>query len=159
MTDDPPLMRGDAAAARHPGALGGVEPLTPRPPRRRRGPDWGLLIITIAFLGGAGGLFYFGYMRHDTGLLGEGESRTIAARPDTVIPDGGPAPAATAGGGTAPAPAAGGGYDMSVPAQGGDVSTRPGARTAPEPGGGSKPRPTSTAPGVLIAPPGVKPVK
>ena len=104
-------------------------------------------------------------MRHDTGLLGEGESRTIAARPDTVIPDGsspaagGTTPSGTATAGATPAPATGGGYDMSVPAQGGDVSTRPSARTAPEPGGGSKPRPSSSAPGVLVAPPGVKPVK
>lgn len=161
LTNDPPVLRGDAAAARRPGALGGMEPVMPRPPRSRRGPDWGLLLITVAFLGGAAGLFYFGYLQRDDGMLAAGESRTITARPDTVIPDatgmsGGGSTAAT-GSAPRPAPAAGGGYDMSSPTQGGEVSTRPSAHAAPEPGNGSKPRPSSSAPGLLVAPPGTKP--
>ncbi|PWR19138.1 hypothetical protein DKG75_19485 [Zavarzinia compransoris] len=165
------MIRGLGADPQRPGALGGVEPVSPRPQHRRAGPDWGLALITVAFLGGAAGLFYFGYMKkNQDDSLAAGETRIITARPETVIPDGGTAatPAASTGGqtagtasgsGAARPPAGGGGYSMGEQATGGDVSTRPAARTAPEPAGREKPRPTSSAPGVLQAPPGVKPVK
>lgn len=171
LTDEPLLTRGVAAESLRPGHIGRVEPVVALPPRGRRGPDWGLVLITVAFLGGAAGLVYFGYLSRQGESLAAGETRIIAGRPDTVIPDSGAAgtpaltpaasgstkPGSTAG---APPPAAdGSGYSLSSPAQGGDVGTRPSAHTAPEPQGTSKPRPTSSAPGVLQAPPGVKPVK
>lgn len=180
LTDEPP-MRGLEPEAVRPGAIGRVEPIGLRPPpRRRRGPDWGLVLITLAFLGGAGGLLYFGYLKTKDGLLEAGETHTIAGRPDTVIPDNGGTPPATRPGATgasgttagtsggtsggtatphAPMPS-GSGYSLTDQGvQGGDVSTRPGAHSAPEPQGHEAPRPTSSAPGTLQAPPGVKPVK
>ncbi|MCW0181309.1 MAG: hypothetical protein OJI70_05990 [Zavarzinia sp.] len=168
------MTRGISAENTRPGHIGRVEPVVALPPRGRHGPDWGLVLITVAFLGGAAGLLYFGYMSRQGDSLAAGETRVIAGRPDTVIPDSASAgapvvtPAASGTGGTAspgstagaPPPAAdGSGYSLSSPAQGGDVTTRPSAHSAPEPRGTSKPRPTSSAPGVLQAPPGVKPVK
>lgn len=174
LTEEPLMTRGIAAENQRPGHIGRVEPVIALPPRGRRGPDWGLVLITVAFLGGAAGLVYFGYLSRQGDSLAAGETRIITGRPDTVIPDSGavgaPAatPAASGGNGTtrpggtadAPPPAAdGSGYSLSSPAQGGDVSTRPAARNAPEPQGTSKPRPTSSTPGVLQAPAGMKPVK
>lgn len=168
LTEEPPMIRGLGAEPARPGAIGGVQPVAPRPAPRRKGPDWGLALITVAFLGGAAGIFYFGYLvKGSDDSLAAGETRIITARPDTVIPDQGSSatPAATTGGqaastaGSPPTPSAGGGYSMGESAGGGDVSTRPTARTAPEPAGREKPRPTSPTPGVLQAPPGVKPVK
>ncbi|PWR22741.1 hypothetical protein [Zavarzinia aquatilis] len=170
LTDEPLLTRGVAAETSRPGHIGRVEPVVGPPPRGRRGPDWGLVLITAAFLGGAAGLVYFGYMSRKGESLAAGETRIIAGRPDTVIPDSGQggAPILTPTGSTkpgstagAPPPAAadGSGYSLSSPAQGGDVGTRPSAHSAPEPQGTSKPRPTSSAPGVLQAPSGMKPVK
>lgn len=174
LTEEPLMTRGIAAENQRPGHIGRVEPVIALPSRGRRGPDWGLVLITVAFLGGAAGLVYFGYLSRQGDSLAAGETRIIGGRPDTVIPDSGTAGApvtTTAASGTngttkpgstagAPPPAAdGSGYSLSSPAQGGDVSTRPSAHNAPEPQGTSKPRPSSSTPGVLQAPAGMKPVK
>lgn len=161
-TDEPPLMRALSPKPLRPGAIGGVEPIMPRTERDRTGIDWGLVLITVAFLGGAGGLVYFGYLANrPPESLAAGETRIITARPETVIPDapgsGATGAAPTADGASADTP--GSGYSMEQNVTGGDVATRPGAHTAPEPAGRRDERPRSVAPGTLQAPPGVKPAR
>ncbi|MCF4166486.1 hypothetical protein L2U69_12600 [Zavarzinia compransoris] len=161
-------MRGLAPPAPRPGAIGGVEPVAPRPMASaapRQGMDWGLGLITIAFLVGAAAIVAVGqWTKRPPESLAAGESRIITARPDTTIPDNGAAaPAGTAASGGMPS--AGGAalpgtpYSMDQSTEGGTIDQRPQAHTAPEPAGAAKPRLRSTAPGFLQAPPGMKPVK
>lgn len=185
LAEEPLLTRGIGAKSLPPGHIGGVEPVVGPPPRDERRFDWGLVVISVIFLAGAGAIVGAGQWLRQGNDLEAGETRIIAGRPDTVIPDspGGATPASgsaspaaapataaprpTAAGGTKPVaggadtlpPPATSGYSLSSPAQGGDVSTRPSAHSAPEPQGQARPRPTSSAPGVLQAPPGVKPVQ
>lgn len=179
LTEDPPLVRpAELATATPGGRIGAVEPVMPRS-RRRRGPDWGLALITLIFLGSAAALVYYGVLNTGGGLLGLGESRTLSARPDTTIPDpdavqpldqlapGFTGTTAPSGAGTAAAPSAGalpvpagGAYNMNQQTrQGGAVESRPEAHAAPTPAGPSiHDKPRSVAPGRLIAPPGARPV-
>lgn len=168
-TEDPPVMRGLAPPARYPGAIGGVEPVAPRPfdsAPPRKGMDWGLTLITVGFLVAAAVIVAAGqWIKRPPESLAAGESRIITARPDTMIPDNGApgsadgAPGSANGATTAGAPLPGTPYSMDSATQGGEVSARPEAHRAPEPAGAAKPSARSTAPGFLQAPPGMKPVK
>ncbi len=167
LTQDPPLVRPPELAAMPIGRIGAVEPVTPRT-RRRRGPDWGLGLITLVFLGAAAALVYYGMPGRAGELLGLGETRTLSARPDTMVADPDAvqpldqmAPGFTGSAAEPPAAGGTGGYDMNRQIRpGGTVETRPEAHAAPTPAGPAiHDKPRSVAPGRLIPPPGARPVR